>query len=324
MDNEIHCLEADRGIQSFVVGGVLVQIAADDPGSDVEDSSRTDGNVLEANEIVDLGTGPTCTLDPGTPCRTNAQCVGKGTCLLKQNSGIAFNSLASTTLAMGNHLSGRMDRGISVGGASAVISIPDWYPGTCAGAPDRICVSGADCYIGGYDTADRGPCEGVRPRIVNGNSTDVAAEGNVLDGVFDTAALFANNTDTFAIAGNDVHGGTSGIRLNATAIHGRVERNRVSGAADALYLGFRSPSSNGIRWNDFTEYGRAIRTSNDLRTLTDIGADGGNYWGLACPGFDRSLVVFDDGTVNPFVFDGSPYASSVAGTPQDLLPAPCP
>ena len=65
----------------------------------------------------------------------------------------------------------------------------------------------------------------------------------MLSGVYDSAALFANMTDTFVYSGNTVSGGASGIRINAAAINGTVERNVVSGAGNALYLS--QPSLHG-------------------------------------------------------------------------------
>jgi len=95
----------------------------------------------------------------------------------------------------------------------------------------------------------------------------------------------------------------------------------VSGVSNALYL--QAPFTSLIRLNDFLSYSTAIRTSNDLASLTDIAADQGNYWGLPCPGFDPAHVRFDNGTVNPFVFDGRPYGESVALTPDKKLPPGC-
>ena len=49
----IHCLQSDKPMQNFVVSGVLVQVAASDPHpSDIEDSWRTDHNLIEGNDIV--------------------------------------------------------------------------------------------------------------------------------------------------------------------------------------------------------------------------------------------------------------------------------
>ena len=109
-----------------------------------------------------------------------------------------------------------------------------------------------------------------------------------------------------------VNGGVSGIRLNATAINGLLERNVVSGASNALFLAFHPSFTQTIRLNDFTSYAAAIRTTNDFTVVTDISADRGNYWGLPCPGFDPSRVLFGNNTVNPNVFDGKPYGKPVA------------
>ena len=98
----------------------------------------------------------------------------------------------------------------------------------------------------------------------------------------------------------------------------------MSGAANALYLAFQPTFTQTIRLNDFTGYSVAIRTSNDFTVATDIAADKGNYWGLACPGFRPGLVFFDNGLANPYVIDGKAYGEPVAGTPIPELPAPCP
>ena len=88
----------------------------------------------------------------------------------------------------------------------------------------------SDCNIPGYNIMSGGTCTGVGPVTFNGNTLRLTAEANVLFGVYDNAALFANMTDTFVYSGNTVSGGASGIRINADAINGTVERNVVSGA----------------------------------------------------------------------------------------------
>jgi hypothetical protein len=324
MDNEIHCLQADKPMQNFIVSGVLVQVAASDPLSlDIEDSERTDHNVIEANDIIDVGVGTSCTLDPDTSCRADADCAGKGVCLLKQNSGVGFNVRAADTIAHGNRFSGRMARGVSFGGVSTVFTQPGWLSGACTQDPLRMCSSDADCSIPGYDIASIGPCVGAAPATFNGNTMRLTAEGNRLSGVYDTAALFAGNADHFTFRGNTIDGGASGIRINPAGINGLIERNVVSGAANALYLAFQPTFTQAIRLNDFTGYSVAIRTSNDFTVATDISADKGNYWGLPCPGFDPGRVFFDNGAANPYVIDGKPYGEPVARTSARRLPTPC-
>jgi hypothetical protein len=63
----------------------------------------------------------------------------------------------------------------------------------------------------------------------------ITVSGNTLSGIFDSAALFANSVETFTFSGNTVNGGASGIRINAGAINGTIERNVVSGATNALH-----------------------------------------------------------------------------------------
>jgi len=322
MDNEIHCLQSDKPLQNFVVSGVLFQVASNDPLADFEDSGRSDHNLVEANTIVDLGVGPTCTLDPGVPCRMNTDCTGKGGCLLKQNSGIGFNLRAGDSMVRGNRISGRMERGISLAGTPTVTTLAGWYPGSCSLDSGRMCSTNADCSIPSHDSADTGPCIGAAPATFNGNSIGLTAEDNVLDGTYDTAVLFANNVNGFVFRRNSVDGGASGIRISG-ATNGLIERNVVSGSLNALYVGFQSPFTTTTRLNDFTDYVVAIRTSNDFSTVTDVSADKGNYWGLPCPGFDPSRVAFENGTVNPFVFDGKPYGEPVARTPANRLPTRC-
>jgi hypothetical protein len=325
MDNMIHCLQSDKPMQNFVVSGVLFQVATSDPShSDIEDSWRTDHNLIEGNDIVGLSMGSSCTLDPATPCRADANCIGKGVCLLKQNSGVGFNLRAADTIVRDNRLSGRMERGVSFAGVPSAGTIAGWFPGTCNGDFGRRCSVNSDCNIPGYDIVDKGPCNGAAPATLNGNSMRLTAEDNTLSGVYDTAALFAGNTDHFTFRGNLVDGGSSGIWVNPTAINGLIERNVVSRAANALYLAFQPTFTQTIRLNDFTDYSVAIRTSNDFTVATDIAADKGNYWGLECPGFGPGLVFFDNGLANPKVIDGKAYGESVAGTPLPGLPAPCP
>ena len=323
MDIEIHCLQSDKPLQNFVVGGVLYQVASGDLLSDFEDSGRSDHNLIEANDIIDLGAGPSCTFDPGTSCRADADCVGKGTCLLKQNSGIGFNLRAADNTVRGNQVSGRMDRGISFGGVSAAMTLPNWFPGTCALDPNRLCSGNSDCNIQGHDTASLGSCMGVGAATFNGNSLRLLAEDNVLSGTYDTAALFATNTDQFVFRRNTANGGASGVRINPAAINGTIEHNVVSGFSNALYLVFQPSFTNAIRLNDFTQYSVAIRTSNDFTTMTDVSADAGNYWGLPCPGFDPARVLFDNGAANPNVFDGKPYGRPVATTSGARVPKGC-
>lgn len=325
MDNMIHCLQSDKPVQNFVVSGVLFQVASADPGSDLEDSWRADHNLIEGNDIAGLSRGSSCTLDPAVLCRSNAHCpAGKGVCLLKQNSGIGFNIRAADTIVRNNSLSGRMERGVSFAGTASSFTIAGWFPGTCNGDFSRICSAKSDCNIPGYDTVDKGPCNGAAPATFNGNSMRLTAEDNLLSGEYDTAALFANNTDHFTFGGNLVAGGASGIQVTSTGINGLVERNVVSGAANALYLAFQPVFTQTIRLNDLIGYSVAIRTSNDFTIATDIATDKGNYWGLPCPGFNPALVRFDNGLLNPNVIDGKPYGEPVAATPLLLLPAPCP
>ena len=145
----------------------------------------------------------------------------------------------------------------------------------------------------------------------------------MLSGVYDTGALFAGQVDQFVFRGNRVDGGVNGIRILSLAVNGTIERNIMSGSATALYLGFTPSFTQRIRLNDFVNYSVAIRTSNDFANMTDISADRGNYWGLPCPGFERTRVLFDNGSVNSYVLDGKPYGVPVAATPDVLLPARC-
>ena len=323
MDNKIQCLQGDKQLQNFVVSGVLIQVAESDPRTDIEDSGRPDHNVIEANDIVDLGVGPSCTLDPGTACRADADCVGKGVCLLKQDSGVGFNIRAADTVVRDNRFSGRMDRGVSFAGIGTAQTLPGWFPGTCTLDSHRLCSSNADCSIPGYDTGDIGPCNGAAPITFNGNTMRLTAEDNMVSGVYDTGALFASNTDRFTFRGNTVDGGASGIRIASTGINGLIEHNVVAGAATALYLAFQPTFTQVIRLNDFTGYSVAIRTSNDFTTATDMSADTGNYWGLPCPGFDPRRVLFDNGPVNPYVVDRKPYGEPVARLSYGRLPRRC-
>jgi len=323
MDNKIHILQADKVLQNFVVSGILVQVPAGERGTDIEDSGRSDHNLVEANTIISLGGGPSCTLDPATSCQTDKDCAAKGVCLLKQNSGVGFNIRASDSIVRGNTFSGRMGRGVSFGGVPAVITLPNWYPGTCARNATRLCSIDSDCNIPGFDTTDSGPCVGVGSATFNGNTLRLTASDNQMSGIYDTAALFASTTDTFVFNGNTIDGGVSGIRINAAGIKGTVEGNVVSGAANALYLAVPSTFTNAIRLNDFKNYSVAIRTSNDSTSPTNITPSNGNYWGLPCPGFDPARVLFDNGLVNPFVFDGKPYGVPIAQPVSNSPPNPC-
>jgi hypothetical protein len=217
MDNEIHSVQSDKGIQNFVVSGVLIQVPARDPISDNEDSRLTDHNFIQANDIIDLGVGQSCTLDPGTSCGTNSDCTGKGVCLLKQNSGIGFNFRAADSVVRDNRISGRMGRGLSFGGLTNPITV-GWFPGVCSQDPSglRMCSTDTDCNIPGYDNVSLGLCLRAGPLTINGNSMRLTAEGNIVSGVYETAALFANNSDHFVFRNNTIAGGTSGIQTGGT------------------------------------------------------------------------------------------------------------
>ena len=54
MDNKIHVLQSDKPLQNFVVSGVLFQIPSRDFSADFEDSGRSDHNLIEANDIIDV------------------------------------------------------------------------------------------------------------------------------------------------------------------------------------------------------------------------------------------------------------------------------
>src|SRR5215471_19076380 len=315
MDNPIHVLQSDTMLANLVVSGILIQVPSGERGTDLEDTSRSDHNLIEANQIVGLGVGRSCTLDPATFCQADTDCPGKGACLLKQNSGIGFNLRASDTVVSNNTISGRMQRGISFGGAGAVLTLQGWFPGACTLNPNRKCATDSDCNIAGYDTTGYGTCQNAESLTFDANTLRLTATGNVLSGQYAEAAPFANNTETFLYNGNTVNGGVSGVRINALAVNGTVERNIVSGAGNALYLMAPASWSHVIRLNDFTNYSAAIRTKN-FTTPTDISTDKGNYWGLACPGFDPSRVLFDNGLIDPYVYDGKPYGVPVAGTPE--------
>jgi hypothetical protein len=323
MDNTIHCLESDNPIENFVVSGVLFQVRANEPGTDFENTGRSDHNLIAANNISHLGSGTSCTLDPGTSCTTDADCPGKGACLLKANSGVAFNGRASDTTVFANRFSGHMDRGVSIGGIGNPVTIAGWVTGTCSLDATRMCSANSDCNIPGYDTISKGVCNGAAPATFDGTTQRLTATANSFSGVYDSAALFANNTGNFTFSGNFVNGGASGIRIEAGAIDGLIERNIVSGAANALHLGPQTPFTQLIQLNDFTGYSAAIRTSNTFTNAADISAAKGNYWGLPCPGFAPSLVLFESGAINPFVTDAHPYGKPVALTPNFLLPATC-
>jgi hypothetical protein len=322
-DTAIHVLQTFRQLQNFVVSGVLFQLPTIDPSaSDFEDSGRPDHNVIAGNDIIDLGRGPSCTLNPNESCRFDADCVGTGPCLIKQNSGVAFNNRAADSIVRGNRFSGRRERGITFGGTERT-NITGTLPGTCSLDPNRICSSNNDCNIPGYDTVNRGSCLGAKSVAFNGNSMRLTAEDNTFLGDYDTAALYANFTDYFTFRRNIVAGGSSGIWIGEKAINGLIERNVVSGASAALSLAFSPNYTQSIRLNDFINYSVAVRTTNNFLIPTDIAADTGNYWGLGCPGFGPGLVFFDSGAANSYVTDGKAYGEPVAGVADASLPARC-
>jgi hypothetical protein len=322
MDSAIHVLQSDTEMANMVVSGVLIQVPTGVPNTDLEVTARSAYNQIENNQIVGLGVGQSCTLHPATFCKANSDCPVNDTCLLKQNSGIGFNNRASDTFVTNNTISGRMQRGISFGGAGSSGTIAGWFPGSCTLNANRLCATNADCNIPGYDTMGYGTCQGAASVTFDTSTVGLTATGNTLSGQFAESALFAN-TETFLFGGNTVNGGVSGVQINANATNGTVERNIVSGAGNALYLQAPASSwSHVILLNDFTDYSAAIRT-NGFTTATDISVNQGNYWGLACPGFDPSLVLLTNGLIDPNVYDGKPYGVPVAGTPVANLPATC-
>jgi hypothetical protein len=324
MDDEIHLLGGDRPLRNVVVDGKLIQVAAADatrnpnPAEvDIDDTGRTDHNVIEGNDFIDLGAGTSCTLAPDVFCRNNAGCpAGKGPCLLKQDSGVGHNVRAGDTIIRGNTFSGLMERGVSYGGVATVFTIANWYPGTCSGGA-RMCVDDTDCNIAGLPAL--GTCAGFAPVTYNGNTVRQLAEDNTFTGTYQTAALFANNSDMGTFRGNHVEGGpaiTSAIQLNSTALNVVVERNTVVGTGNALF--YARPSSGVVtsivERNDFTGYVTAIRTDfNAPHTL------GGNYWG-PCPGLDPAKVLTPAGAVNPNLTDVSLSSPAAEG---DDAPPPC-
>ncbi len=157
----------------------------------------------------------------------------------------------------------------------------------------------------------------------NGDTVRLLAENNQIAGRFDTAALFANNSEDYTFRGNLVEGGAeiaAGIRIAESALRGTVERNVVNGTSNALFLERPPAVTFSVRLNDFAGYRTAIRTTDDDNLPTTLG---GNYWGVPCPGLDPAQVLFVSLGVNPFVTDTS-YGVPVAATPDDELPAPCP
>lgn len=323
MDNEIHVLNATRPLQNVVVEGQLMQFVSLDPqATDLEDSGRSDHNLIEGNVITDVGVGATCTRDPGIPCSSNANCVGKGSCLLKEDKGIGFNFRAGDTTIRANLISGRMNRGISFAGNPSVVTLI-FTPGICTLDANRRCIDNTDCNLAGFDQSPKGTCAGAAAGTVNGNSVRLIAEGNSLTGTFDGAALFVGNADDFTLRGNIVEGGgvtSSGIQLQSTAINGVIQRNVVNDINNALLLARPSALSWIIRLNDFTNYLTAVRTTNDYDLPTELG---GNYWGLPCPGFDPGLARYMNNAINPYIIDAHAYGVPVAMTPNEQLPAPC-
>ena len=92
---------------------------------------------------------------------------------------------------------------------------------------------------------------------------------------------------------------------------GVVSENSVAGVANALalepaFMQLTAPNFFGakVTRNDFTDYVRSVRTSNDYNVLTELSVLGkGNFWGLACNqgGFDPTTVRRLDGSINPVV-----------------------
>jgi parallel beta-helix repeat protein len=126
-----------------------------------------------------------------------------------------------------------------------------------------------------------------------------------------------------------------------------VTGNTITDVTNALRLDkvFQSTASafgSRVSLNAFTGYTAAVRTSTDYNlpselsvgqcsldatrtcsTNSECNSAGkgactnllGNYWGLACPGFDAAKVLFTDGAVNASVMDSHPFGKSSLKTP---------
>jgi nitrous oxidase accessory protein NosD len=323
LDNEIHIVLGDTPLRNLVINGVLLQISASEgvTAENVDDLARPERTFIEGNQIIDNGFGDSCALEPTTSCTVDANCVGTGPCVVKNNVGVALNLRAADTLIRGNTFSGTMGRGVSNGGTGP-ITLATWTPGSCSGDASRLCLTDADCFIPEVDAEANGTCAGTGPITFNGNSARNVTEGNTFTGTYSLAVLFAQNTEGFVFRGNTIDVATSvfaAIRLALNTSNGTIERNVVRGAANAVYLTKPISVTNSFRRNDFTGYVTAIRTTNDYNLATDLD---GNYWGNSCPGLDPTEVLFDNGTVNPNVTDNPSYGEPVA-THADPLPDTC-
>jgi Right handed beta helix region/Periplasmic copper-binding protein (NosD) len=334
---------ADNGIQTFqstpftsllnlIINNRLFQVGTPGALQDPEDAFRLDNNLIQLNTLEDIGgVLSTCSLDPDTPCSTDADCssIDKGTCLLKavntSVAGIQTNFGSANTIIRNNILRG-WAVGISFGGVPSVL-LEGGKQGTCSLDSSRLCRTIADCTFMIDRFGDKGTCSGAKDVTVDGQSMNMLAEGNIIFGSI-LAGIHLGQTVGSTVRGNIIKGPTDrGINLIHDAIlSGTVERNIISGSKNgiALTAGLATFFGAKIRLNDITGYNNAVLTLEDYNLPSELSVEGkGNYWGLPCPGFDRATVRMENGEINLKVIDSHPYDQPVATTPGHALPATC-
>jgi nitrous oxidase accessory protein NosD len=285
------------------VGSALIQLRNVPNIGDIGQTAlSSDGNVIESNTSTQVGSS-------------------EG----KANDGISVSHDTTDTLVVNNMVSGGL-QGIRTSAITSTITIP----GTCTLDSGRYCLSDADCFISGVDTAPKGTCTGVTTNSnVRRTSRGTRIEHNELTGSFNDRAI--NMVGQSTVIGNTI-AATAPIGLaisNEMLETGIVQRNVVDGPVTALRLASGVASFFGamVSLNDFTGYMNAVRVGNGYPFPTFLSADGrGNYWGLSCEagGFDPAEVSQDDGSPPQVVVaDDHPYGEAVAGTPDELLPPTC-
>jgi nitrous oxidase accessory protein NosD len=193
------------------VGNALIQFRnAPNIGLTGQTELSSDGNVIESNTIMQVGSS-----------------AGK------QHLGITLAEDATGTLIENNIVSGGQ-RGIQGVGVTLSIMIP----GTCTFDPSRYCLSNADCFISGVDTAPKGTCTGVTSTTARRTSRGTRIEHNQLTGSFNDRAISVIGQINSTVIGNTILATAPfGISVSNEFIQtGIVKNNIVDGPSTALRL----------------------------------------------------------------------------------------
>jgi Right handed beta helix region len=264
------------------------------------------------------------------------------------NDGIVL-ALPQRTIVRNNTIRNATN-GMRVGIQTGPSGSPRLFPGACSLDASRLCLSNADCNISGIDANSQGTCIQPPIKNVFWFSNGTTMQSNEILSPFTNGITLAgmnnlvlgNTVSGPPRPGLPAPGGAGIILLGRFATETTtVTGNTIADVTNALRLDrvFQLTASafrSRVSLNAFTGYAAAVRTSTDYNlpselsvgqcsldattcsTNSECSAVGkgacinlqGNYWGLACPGFDASKVLFTNGAVNANVVDSHPYGKS--------------